>query len=74
IRIKGYLHWSINDNYEWAHGFRQKFGLYEVDLITKERKPRSSVRLFKEIVQKNGLSKDHLTLVTFDEREPGKII
>lgn len=65
--IKGYLHWSINDNYEWAHGFRQKFGLFEVDLLTKERRPRSSAKVFKDIVARNGLSKEQESKAVFDD-------
>ena len=28
INVRGYFHWSLTDNYEWAKGFGQKFGLY----------------------------------------------
>ncbi len=60
INIKGYLHWALTDNYEWPHGFRQKFGLYEVDLITKDRIPRPSSKIYKEIVQTNTIPKEYM--------------
>ncbi len=60
LPIKGYMHWALTDNYEWAHGFRQKFGLYEVDLTTKERIPRMSSKIFKDIATTNSLPKEYL--------------
>lgn len=68
IKLYGYFHWSINDNYEWPQGFKQKFGLFDVDLITKERRPRPSTRIFKEIVSRNAISKELLELVVFSEK------
>ncbi|MEM0093364.1 MAG: beta-galactosidase BgaS [Thermofilum sp.] len=74
LRVHGYLHWSIIDNYEWAHGFRQKFGLFEVDLITKERKPRHSAKIFREIATSNSIKADYLNMVIYEERPPGDIL
>lgn len=54
--VRAYMHWALTDNYEWASGFRLKFGLYEVDLITKDRIPRKSVEVYKNIVASNGLN------------------
>ncbi len=55
IPVKGYLHWSLTDNYEWAQGFRQKFGLVMVDLKTKKRYIRPSALVFREIARNNGI-------------------
>ncbi|MEM1719486.1 MAG: family 1 glycosylhydrolase [Desulfurococcaceae archaeon] len=71
---RGYFHWSINDNYEWPQGFKQKFGLFEVDLITKERKSRPSTKVFKEITSRNAINGDLLKLVVFSEKPPGELI
>jgi beta-glucosidase len=49
IPILGYLHWSLMDNFEWNEGYSQKFGLYEMDFTTLERKPRPSAQLFRAI-------------------------
>ncbi|HYA22367.1 MAG TPA: family 1 glycosylhydrolase, partial [Thermoproteota archaeon] len=51
IDLRGYLHWSLTDNYEWAQGFGMKFGLASVDLKTKTRKARKSAGLFKRIAE-----------------------
>jgi beta-galactosidase len=50
IDVRGYSHWSLTDNYEWAKGFGQKFGLYSVDPETKERKSRKSAEVLKRII------------------------
>ncbi|MEM2927382.1 MAG: beta-galactosidase BgaS [Nitrososphaerota archaeon] len=54
LNVKGYFHWSLIDNYEWAKGFSMRFGLYSVDFKSKEkdRVPRKkSVELFKKIIE-----------------------
>jgi len=51
LDVKGYFHWALIDNYEWANGFRMKFGLYAVDFRTKARTPRQSAALYKRIIE-----------------------
>ena len=54
IPIEGYCHWSLTDNFEWQEGYTPRFGLYEIDYKTLERKPRASAVLFGNIAEKNG--------------------
>lgn len=55
IDVRGYLHWSLLDNYEWAEGFEKRFGLVEVDYRTHERRIRKSALYFKEVCQSNAV-------------------
>ncbi len=73
LRVRGYLYWSLNDSYEWAYGFKQKFGLSEVDLATKGRGPRSSARVYGEIATGSALRSDRLGLVAYEDRPPRSI-
>jgi beta-galactosidase len=52
IDVKGYFHWSLTDNYEWAKGFNMKFGLCAVELKTKRRKERRSAKVYKNMMAK----------------------
>lgn len=49
IPVKGYFHWSLLDNFEWAKGFSMRFGLYEVDYETKRREKRKSAEIYERI-------------------------
>lgn len=53
--VRGYMYWSLLDNYEWAHGFEKRFGLVEIDYGTLERKIRPSASVYKQIIEQNGL-------------------
>lgn len=54
VDVRGYLHWSLLDNFEWEKGFRPRFGLIEIDYKTMERRPRPSARYYYEICKNNG--------------------
>lgn len=52
VRLLGYLHWSLIDNFEWAHGKWPQFGLAEVDYKTGERTLRPSAKWFGRVIKK----------------------
>ncbi|MCK5459546.1 glycoside hydrolase family 1 protein [Candidatus Parcubacteria bacterium] len=54
VDVKGYLHWSLLDNFEWADGFEPRFGLVEMDYEKMETKIRGSAREYAGIC-KNSL-------------------
>ena len=55
VDVRGYMYWSLLDNYEWANGFTQRFGLVEVDYSTQERRIRESAYVYKRICERNAL-------------------
>ena len=57
IPVKGYCHWSLYDNFEWAEGFAPRFGLFNVDYLTLKRTPRESALLYRDIIFKNSINK-----------------
>ena len=64
--VRGYLHWSLTDNYEWAQGFRMRFGLVHVDFETKKRYLRPSALVFREIATRKEIPEElsHLADLT----------
>lgn len=53
MNIKGYFYWSLMDNFEWAHGFEKRFGLYHVDYHNQKRTLREGSRKYPEIIQES---------------------
>lgn len=53
--VRGYLHWSLLDNFEWHHGFDPRFGLVAVDYKTQARRVRPSAYAYAEICKLNRL-------------------
>ncbi len=51
IPVSGYFHWSLLDNFEWNHGYRERFGLVHVDYATFKRTPKLSYQHYKNIIQ-----------------------
>jgi len=56
--VKGYMVWSLFDNFEWAEGYRQRFGIIHVDFDTQVRTLRDSAHFYKEVIATNGASLD----------------
>src|SRR5690606_33512522 len=42
--LRGYLVWSLMDNFEWAFGYAKRFGIVRVDYDTQRRTPKASAR------------------------------
>ncbi len=54
--LRGYLAWSLLDNYEWGYGYGKRFGLVHVDYDTQRRLPKDSAHWYAAVIGRNGLS------------------
>jgi beta-glucosidase len=53
VPVKGYFLWSLMDNFEWADGYTNRFGLHYVDYETQKRTPKLSADFYKEVIKQN---------------------
>ena len=54
VDIRGYFQWSLMDNFEWASGYRERFGIVHVDFGTQKRTLKDSALWYKEVIASNG--------------------
>jgi beta-glucosidase len=54
VKATAYFHWSILDNFEWQHGYSQRFGLVHVDYTTQRRVLKDSALWYKSVILSNG--------------------
>lgn len=54
VPLAGYFVWSLMDNFEWAKGYNQRFGLVWVDYQTQQRLPKDSAHWYREVIAQNG--------------------
>ena len=52
--VRGYHAWTLLDNFEWAEGYEQRFGLVWVDFATGERTLKESARWYGRVAAENG--------------------
>ncbi len=52
--VKGYLHWSFLDNFEWSAGYGERFGMVYVDYKTQRRILKDSAKWYAEVIRRNG--------------------
>jgi beta-glucosidase len=58
IPVRGYLHWTFVDDFEWTEGWGAHLGLFSMDPLTQERTPRKSSLLYSEICRANAITED----------------
>ncbi|MEP9382554.1 GH1 family beta-glucosidase [Nocardioides sp. KR10-350] len=55
VDVRGYFAWSLLDNFEWAYGYGQRFGIVHVDYDTQVRTPKDSALWFARVAASNRL-------------------
>lgn len=51
VPVKGYFAWSLLDNFEWAFGYKERFGIIHVDYKTQKRTPKTSYHMFRKFLE-----------------------
>ena len=54
VPLAGYFVWSLIDNFEWAKGYTQRFGIVWVDYATQERIPKDSALWYRQVIAEHG--------------------
>ena len=49
--LRGYFHWSLMDNFEWAYGLGKRFGLLRTDFRTRQRQWRRSAYWYRDLIR-----------------------
>ena len=55
VQIKGYMYWSLTDNFEWCLGYDMRFGLVNIDFQSMKREIKEGGRWFSDVIARNGL-------------------
>ena len=55
VPVEAYFQWSLMDNFEWANGYKERFGLIHVDYETLKRTPKDSFHWYKKVIANNRL-------------------
>ena len=55
VPVKGYIHWSLIDNFEWIFGYRPRFGLFAVDRQSFKRTAKPSAAVYSTIARRNAI-------------------
>lgn len=58
VDVRGYFAWSFLDNFEWAYGYEQRFGIVHVDYETQVRTPKDSARWYADVARSGRMTAD----------------
>jgi len=54
VDVRGYFQWSFMDNFEWAEGYNERFGMVYVDYATQQRTVKDSAYWYRTVMETNG--------------------
>jgi len=54
VDVRGYFHWCVTDNFEWAKGYTERFGMVYCDFETQERILKDSAHWYRDTILANG--------------------
>ena len=54
VKLHGYIHWAVMDNFEWVEGYKDRFGLVHVDWATQKRTWKDSAYYYRRVIESNG--------------------
>jgi beta-glucosidase len=58
VRMKGYMVWSLLDNFEWASGYEKRFGIVHVDYASQQRTPKDSALWYRDFLQRQRMQRE----------------
>jgi beta-glucosidase len=58
VDLRGYFAWSLFDNFEWAEGYNNRFGIVHVDFSTLQRTPKTSALLYRSVISANAVTSE----------------
>lgn len=67
IPVEGYFQWSVMDNFEWAEGYKDRFGLIYVDYATGNRIPKDSYHWYRKTIESKGGNLPPWQACSFDQ-------
>ena len=73
VPVTGYYAWSLLDNFEWADGYKQRFGMVYVDYQSQKRVPKDSFHWYKQVIATQRARRWPTDAVPVDPGHPGLI-
>ena len=73
VDVRGYTYWSLLDNFEWAEGFRPRFGLYRIDYTDMSRHETGGLRLYRDVIHRHRSKHERSTASTASTPSPDSV-
>ncbi|MGH3731349.1 MAG: glycoside hydrolase family 1 protein, partial [Micromonosporaceae bacterium] len=67
VDLRGYLVWSLLDNFEWSWGYAKRFGMIYVDYTSQQRLIKDSARWYQQVIEQGGVPVTHYGSALYSE-------